>query len=89
MRAVASSRRRSASRQGPELHPRLVQVLDHLQPVGKPRESRSMWVITGVSPGGHQVQQFQQAAAVVLGPAGFLGPDISHGATGADQALHL
>ena len=37
----------------------------------------------------HQVQQFQKAAAVVPGPAGFFGSDISQGAAGADQPLHL
>ena len=37
----------------------------------------------------HQVQQFQEAAAVVPGPAGFFGSDISQGAAGADQPLHL
>ena len=39
--------------------------------------------------GDHQVQQFQEAAAVVLGPAGLLGSNIAHGAAGADQPLHL
>ena len=38
---------------------------------------------------GHQVQQFQEAAAVVLGPAGLLGADVAHGAAGADQPFHL
>ena len=47
-----------------------------------------MWVHQGVARG-HQVQQFQEAAAVVLGPAGLLGPDVAHGAAGADQPLHL
>ena len=31
----------------------------------------------------------QEAAAVVLGPAGFLGSNIAQGAAGADQPLHL
>ena len=48
-----------------------------------------MWVTTRVSPLDHQVQQFQKAAAVVPGPAGFFGSDISQGAAGADQPLHL
>ena len=47
-----------------------------------------MWVHQGV-PLGHQVQEFQEAAPVVLGPAGLLGPDVSHGAAGAHQPLHL
>ena len=34
--------------QRPELHSRPVQALDHLQPVGQPLESRSMWVTTRV-----------------------------------------
>ena len=37
----------------------------------------------------HQFQKFQESAAVVLGPAGLLGPDVARGATGADQPLHL
>ena len=47
-----------------------------------------MWVHQGVSRD-RQVQQLQEAAAVVLGPAGLLGPDIAHGTAGADQPLHL
>ena len=42
-----------------------------------------------MSPLDHQVQQLQEAAAVVLGPAGLLGSNIAHGAAGADQPLHL
>ena len=38
---------------------------------------------------GHQVQQRQEAAAVILGPAGLLGPDVADGTAGADQPLHL
>ena len=37
----------------------------------------------------HQVQQFQEAAPVVPGPAGFLGSNMAQGAAGADQPLHL
>ena len=37
----------------------------------------------------HQVQQRQEAAAVVLGPAGLLGPDVAHGTAGPHQPLHL
>ena len=76
-------------RQGPELHSRMVQALDHLQPVGQPPgEPVDVGDHQGV-PLDHQVQQFQEAAAVVLGPAGLLGSNIAHGAAGADQPLHL
>ena len=37
----------------------------------------------------HQVQQLQQPAAVVLGPAGLLGSDIAQGSAGVDQPFHL
>ena len=76
-------------RQGPELHSRMVQTLDHLQPIGQPPgEPVDVGDHQGV-PLDHQVQQFQEAAAVVLGSAGLLGSDITHGAAGADQPLHL
>ena len=48
-----------------------------------------MWVTTRVSPGATRSSKFQEAAAVVLGPAGLLGPDVAHGAAGAHQPLHL
>ena len=68
---------------------RMVQPLDHLQPVGQsPGEPVDVGDHQGV-PFEHQVQQFQEAAAVVLGPAGLLGSNIAHGAAGADQPLHL
>ena len=76
-------------RQGPELHSRPVQALDHLQPVGQPPgEPVNVGDPQGVSLD-QQVQQLQEAAAVVPGPAGFLGSDIAQGAAGADQPLHL
>ena len=37
----------------------------------------------------HQVQQFQESAAVFLGSAGLLGPNVAHGTAGAYQPLHL
>ena len=75
--------------QRPELHSRPVQALDHLQPVGQPPgEPVNVGDHQGV-PLDHQVQQFQEAAAVAPGPAGFFGSDISQGAAGADQPLHL
>ena len=48
-----------------------------------------MWVATRVSRSDQQVQQFEEAAAVVLGPAGLRGSNTAHGAAGADQALYL
>ena len=69
--------------------PARCQTLDHLQPVGQPPgEPVNVGDHQGV-PLNHQVQQFQEAAAVVPGSAGFLGSDISQRAAGADQPLHL
>ena len=48
-----------------------------------------MWVTTRVSPSTTRSNSSKKAAAVVPGPAGFFGSDISQGAAGADQPLHL
>ena len=69
--------------------PRQVQALDHLQPVGQPPGEPVDVGDHQSVPLDHQVQQFQEAATVVLGPAGLLGPDVAHCAAGADQPLHL
>ena len=70
-------------------HTHPVQALDHLQPVGQtPGEPVDVGDHQGV-PLDHQVQQFQEAAAVVLGPTGLLGSNVAHGAAGADQSLDL
>ena len=60
-----------------------------LQAVGQPSgEPVDVGDHQGV-PLDHQVQQLQEAAAVVLGPAGLLGSNVAHCAAGADQPLHL
>ena len=64
----------------------MVQALDHLEPVG---QSPGELVDVGDHQGIARVHQFQEAAAVVLGPTGLLGPDVARGAAGADQPLHL
>ena len=75
--------------QGPELDSPQVQVFDHLEPVGQPpREPVNVGDHQGVSLY-HQVQQFQEPAPVVFGPAGLLGSDVAQGAAGADQPLNL
>ena len=67
----------------------MMQALDHLQPVGQASGEPVDVGDHQSVPFDHQVQQFEEAAAVVLGPAGLLGSNIAHGAAGADQPLHL
>ena len=81
--AVAVSK---SFRQGPELHSCPVQALDHLQPVGQPPGEPVNVGDHQDIPLDHQVQQREEAAAAVLGPAGLLGPDVAHGASGAEPS---
>ena len=84
--AVAVSKSSARDR---DFHSGVVLALVHLQPVGQPPgEPVDVGDHQSVARD-HQVQQFQEATAVVLGPAGLLGPDVAHGAAGADQPLHL
>ena len=59
--------------------------LDHLQPAGQPPGEPVDVGDHLVVAGDHQVQELQKVAAVVLGPAGLLGPDVAHSSAGADQ----